>query len=102
MPWCVSSAPDGIRFPPTFFDQMVIKQTHRNEALLQCGIGEPYAGIDRDNVWAAAIGPDGQIAHILGDLGAASCEWIGTLTLADREVIGETACVRLDRAGRQA
>ena len=46
---------DGIRLPPTFFDQMVIKQTHRNEPLLQGGVGEPYAGIDSDNVRAAAI-----------------------------------------------
>src|SRR5439155_20221658 len=97
----VSSTSDGIGLSLTFFNEMVIEQAHSDEALQNGGVGEPDAGIDSDNVRTAAIGSDCEIADVPCDLGATSREWIRTLALADQEVIGEAAGVRLDRAWRQ-
>jgi hypothetical protein len=100
-PCRVRPTSDRIGFPPAFFDEVVVEQTHSHEPLLQGGVCEPNAGIESDDVRTAAVWSNRQITHIPGDLSTTCVQRIVSLALGDGKVISETSCVRLNGAWRE-
>ena len=96
----VLAAADGVGVAQAFLDEVVIEQADRDEPLLDRGVRQPGAGVDRDDVGTAAAGPAGQLADEHRDVGAVGRGRVDVFPLADVEVLGQAAGIRVDRPGR--
>src|SRR5205823_6167377 len=83
-------------------DQVVVEETDRGQALLNGGIGQPDAGVERDDIGTTRAGPLPKMPNIAGNLRSPCREWIDPFGLANMEIVGEGAPVGIDGARRQA
>src|SRR6478736_4845705 len=96
----VAASADRVGLTQTLLDQEVVKQPYRNHSLLQGGIGQTHARVDRHHVRTPATGPLGQFPYVACDVGSVGPERLDSHPLAHLQVLGQPASVGVQRPGR--
>ena len=65
-------------------------------------VSQAKARIDSHNIRTAVVWPDGQITHIVGDLGTTGSQRIDSVTGAYVQIVGEPATISVDRSRSEA
>lgn len=100
VPGAIAAASDRVRVADTFFDEEVVKEANRDEALLQRGVGKPGARVERQRVRPVATRAARQLPNEGCDLGPAGDERVDTAPLGVLEILSKPARIGVDRPWR--
>ena len=100
VPGAIAAASDRVRATETFFDEEVVEEADRDEALLQRGVGEPGARVEGQRVRPVATRAARQLPNEGCDLGPAGDERVDAVPLAVLEVLSKPARIGVDRPRR--
>jgi hypothetical protein len=100
VPGAVAAAADRVRGTDAFFDEEIVEEADRDETLLQGGICEPGARVERQRVHPVATGSVGQLPNEGCDLSPAGDQRTDAVPLAVLEVLTKPTCIGVDRLRR--